>query len=104
MKLYYSPGACSLGIHVLLEEIGKPYDLEQVNLSLAPPERNVTKVNPKARVPTLVRDDGSVLELGSGVAPGDRLALNISSQIKDGDLVRINSADTPGAERLAGSH
>ena len=26
MKLMYSPGACSVGIHVLLEEIGKPYE------------------------------------------------------------------------------
>jgi len=32
MKLYYAPGVCSIGIHVLLEEIGKPYDLEAVNL------------------------------------------------------------------------
>ena len=32
MKLYYSPGACSLGIHVLLEEIGKPYELAKVDL------------------------------------------------------------------------
>ncbi len=32
MKLYYAPGACSLGIHVLLEEIGKPYDLQKVDL------------------------------------------------------------------------
>jgi glutathione S-transferase len=61
MKLFYAPGACSLGIHVLLEEIGKPYELEKVDLRLPPPERNVTAVNPKARVPTLVRDDGSVL-------------------------------------------
>ena len=53
---------------------------------------------------TIARDDGNVLELNSGVAPGDRLALNISSQIKDEDLVRINSADTPGAPRLAGGH
>jgi len=61
MKLYYSPGACSLGIHVLLEEIGKPYELVRTDLTKPPPERNVTEVNPKARVPTLVRDDGSVL-------------------------------------------
>jgi len=26
MKLFYAPGVCSIGIHVLLEEIGKPYD------------------------------------------------------------------------------
>jgi RND family efflux transporter MFP subunit len=52
----------------------------------------------------IARDDGNVLELGSGAAPGDRLALNISSQIKDGDLVRVNSADTPGSARLAGGH
>ena len=31
MKLYYAPGVCSIGIHVLLEEIGKPYELELVN-------------------------------------------------------------------------
>jgi glutathione S-transferase len=61
MKLYYSPGACSLGIHVLLEEIGKPYELAKVDLSQPPTERSVTAVNPKARVPTLVRDDNTVL-------------------------------------------
>jgi glutathione S-transferase len=32
MKLYYAPGACSIGIHVLLEEIGKPYDAERLNI------------------------------------------------------------------------
>ena len=61
MKLYYSPGACSLGIHVLLEEIGKPYEAEAVNLRQPVPERALTAVNPKSKVPTLVRDDGSVL-------------------------------------------
>lgn len=61
MKLYYSPGACSLGIHVLLEEIGKPYELEKVDLGVPVPERPLTKANPKSKVPTLVRDDGSAL-------------------------------------------
>jgi glutathione S-transferase len=62
MKLYYAPGACSIGIHVLLEEIGKPYDLEAVNLregaQYKPP---FTSKNPKSKVPTLERDDGSIL-------------------------------------------
>jgi glutathione S-transferase len=62
MKLYYSPGACSIGIHVLLEEIGKPYQLEVVNLregaQFKPP---FSGVSPKGKVPALERDDGTVL-------------------------------------------
>jgi glutathione S-transferase len=62
MKLYYAPGACSMGIHVLLEEIGKPYELQKIALRegehLKPP---FTEINPKAKVPTLERDDGSIL-------------------------------------------
>jgi len=62
MKLMYAPGACSLGIHLLLEEIGKPYDTERVNLAEgAQYKPGFTAVNPKSKVPTLVRDDGSVL-------------------------------------------
>ena len=62
MKLYYAPGACSIGIHVLLEEIGKPYDSERVNLQQGeqykPP---FTSVNTKSKVPTLTKDDGAIL-------------------------------------------
>jgi glutathione S-transferase len=62
MKLMYSPGACSVGIHVLLEEIGKPYEAHLVNLREgAQFKPEFTSVNPKSKVPTLVRDDGSVL-------------------------------------------
>src|SRR3954451_13483340 len=62
MKLYYAPGACSIGIHVLLEEIGKPYEAERVNLQQGEQYQSAyTAVNPKSKVPTLVRDDGSVL-------------------------------------------
>jgi glutathione S-transferase len=62
MKLYYGAGACSIGIHVLLEEIGKPYDAEAVNLREgAQYKSDFTAINPKSKVPTLERDDGSVL-------------------------------------------
>jgi glutathione S-transferase len=62
MKLYYAPGACSIGIHVLLEEIGKPYETERVNLQQGEQYKSAyIAVNPKSKVPTLVRDDGSVL-------------------------------------------
>ncbi|MBN8873237.1 MAG: glutathione S-transferase N-terminal domain-containing protein [Rhodospirillales bacterium] len=62
MKLYYAPGACSIGIHVLLEEIGKPYDTETLNLREGAQHKpEFTAVNPKSKVPTLVLDDGKVL-------------------------------------------
>jgi glutathione S-transferase len=62
MQLYYAPGACSIGIHVLLQEIGKPYTLRKLDFASREqygPE--FTRINPKSKVPTLVRDDGSVL-------------------------------------------
>ncbi len=62
MKLFYAPGACSLGIHVLLEEIGKPYETAVVKFAEgAQYKPDFTAINPKSKVPTLVRDDGSVL-------------------------------------------
>jgi glutathione S-transferase len=62
MKFYTAPGSCSLGIHVLLEEIGKPYDLVTVNLKDGEQQKpEYTRINPKAKVPALERDDGAVL-------------------------------------------
>ena len=50
---------------------------------------------------TIGRDDGSVVELSSGVAPGDRLALNISSQITDGELVHARPVEPEKATPVA---
>ncbi|GAA4532665.1 glutathione transferase GstA [Chelativorans composti] len=62
MKLFYSPGACSLGIHLLLEEIGKPYSLSLVDLkSGAQYAPDYVKLNPKSKVPALLRDDDTLL-------------------------------------------
>jgi len=43
---------------------------------------------------TIGRDDGSVVELRSGVAVGEQLALNVSSQISDGQLVRPRAPES----------
>lgn len=60
--LYYAPGTCATGIHILLEEIGKPYDLKKVDFAAqAQYQPDYVAVNPKSKVPTLVRDDGSTL-------------------------------------------
>jgi RND family efflux transporter MFP subunit len=50
---------------------------------------------------TIGRDDGSVVELSSGLAPGDRVALNVSSQINDGDLVRAQPAGSGATAPVA---
>lgn len=62
MRLHYSPNACSIGIHVILEEIGKPYELARVNLKQnAQFDAPYLAINPKSKVPALERGDGSVL-------------------------------------------
>jgi RND family efflux transporter MFP subunit len=50
---------------------------------------------------TIGRDDGSVVELTSGVSAGDQVALNVSSQIADGQLVRARPADSAPAGATA---
>ncbi len=61
MKLFYSPGTCALGVHVLMEEIGAPFDLTRVNFAEREQSDAYRAINPKAKVPALQRDDGSVL-------------------------------------------
>ena len=53
---------CAIDIHVLLEEIGKPYEVEKMDVAGGANEENWFKaINPKGKVPTLVADDGRVL-------------------------------------------
>ena len=60
--LFHSPGTCSLGIHLILEEIGKPYELVLVDLTKGMQHKpEYLAVNPKAKVPALKREDGSLL-------------------------------------------
>ncbi|MCW1931060.1 glutathione S-transferase family protein [Pararhodobacter zhoushanensis] len=62
MKLYYAPGACSLGIHFLLEEIGVAYDAARIIIKDGDQFKpDYTRINPKSKVPLLQRDDGSYL-------------------------------------------
>ncbi len=62
MKLYYFPNACSLGIHVILEETGATFELEKVDfIANAQYQADYLAVNPKSKVPALERDDGAVI-------------------------------------------
>ena len=69
MKLYYSPGACSLSPHIVATEAGLPVELEKVNLAEHKTEtgQDYMKINPKGYVPALRLDDGSVLTEGPAI-------------------------------------
>jgi glutathione S-transferase len=69
MKLYYSPGACSLSPHIVLREAGITADLEQVDLKTKKTKSGAdfTAVNPKGQVPTLVLDSGRTLTEGPAI-------------------------------------
>jgi glutathione S-transferase len=63
MKLYYSPGACSLAPHIVAREAGLTVDLVKVDLSkhLTETGENFRAINPKGYVPAVTLKDGSLL-------------------------------------------
>jgi len=69
MKLYYSPGACSLAPHIVLREAGFEFDLEKVSLAAnkTASGEDFTQINPKGYVPVLKLDDGHMLTEGPAI-------------------------------------
>jgi glutathione S-transferase len=69
MKLYYSPGACSLASHIALEEVGATYEVEKVNLKDKVTETGADfrAISPRGAVPTLALDGGEVLTEGVAI-------------------------------------
>lgn len=69
MKLYYSPGACSLSPHIILIEGEFDFEIEKVDLATKKTETGVDyfTVNPNGYVPSLLLDDGQVLTEGPAI-------------------------------------
>jgi glutathione S-transferase len=66
-QLYYSPGACSMAVHVLLNELGMPFEAKRVSIAegeTRTPE--FLKLNPRGQVPVLVAD-GTVIREGAAI-------------------------------------
>ncbi|QRK07883.1 glutathione transferase GstA [Archangium violaceum] len=83
MKLYYSPGACSLSPHIVLREAGLDFQVEKVDLRAKKTEsgKDFTAINPKGYIPALQFDDGNILTEGPAIvqyiadkAPQSKLA------------------------------
>lgn len=84
MKLYYTPGACSLSPHIVAREAGIALDLVKVDLKAHKTANgeDYYAVNPKGYVPALELDDGRTLTEGPAIVqyladlkPGSHLAL-----------------------------
>lgn len=79
MKLYYSPGACSLAAHIVAIEGGLDLSLEKVDLKTHRTEAGVNfmTINAKDYVPALELEDGALLTENTAVLPylGDRTGL-----------------------------
>lgn len=69
MKLYYSPGACSLSPHIALREAGLNFELVQVDLASKKTAsgQNYLEINPAGYVPCLQLDDGRTLTEGPAI-------------------------------------
>lgn len=69
MKLYFSPGACSLSPHIVARELGLPLDIEKVDLKARKTASGADflAINPKGYVPVLALDEGGVLTEGPAI-------------------------------------
>lgn len=69
MKLYFSPGACSLSPHIVAREAGIPLEMQKVDLKTKQMDGggDYTQVNAKGYVPALRLDDGSLLTEGPAI-------------------------------------
>lgn len=69
MKLYFSPGACSLSPHIVAREAGLPVEYVKVDLrqKKTADGRDFNAINPKGYVPALELDDGTLLTEGPAI-------------------------------------
>lgn len=69
MKLYLSPGACSLSPHIVLCEAGLAFETERVDLGkkTTASGQDYKTINPKGSVPALQLDDGQILTEGPAI-------------------------------------
>jgi glutathione S-transferase len=69
LQFHMTPGSCTTGIHILLEELELPFQVSIVNLPAGDHRKPAyLAINPKGTIPTLVLDDGSALTSFQSIA------------------------------------
>ena len=62
MRLIYSPAACSISTHIVLEEIGRPFETQEISARRGDAQSEWFRaINPKGKVPVLILDDGGIV-------------------------------------------
>ena len=86
MKLYYSPGACSLSAHIALHEAGLDHEgvLTPTKTHKTPDGTDYYTINPLGYVPFLVLDDGRTLHEGPAIVQ------YIADQVPEKNLAPAN--------------
>lgn len=71
MKLFFSPGACSLSPHIVLNEGGFSYGMVKVDFATGKTETgdDYKTIHPNGYVPALQLDTGAVLTKGPAIVP-----------------------------------
>src|ERR1700724_2488229 len=92
LTLYFTPGACSLAPHIVLEESGEKY--ENHNVDMAKNEQKsepYLKINAQGRVPALRLDDGYSLTENTAILPylGKRFGLWPSDPVAEAKALSL---------------
>jgi glutathione S-transferase len=94
--LYFSPGACSMASHVLLEECGADYETKLVALAKGEQRTDeYKKINPHSKVPALAID-GKVITQNVAILP------YIAGQFPDAELLPRDPVDLANCLSVAG--
>ena len=98
-RLYYSPGACSMAAHIVLEELDVDFELERIAVAeRATQQPSYLAINPKARVPALgIPGEARVLtELAA-------ILTYLARQHPDGRLLPASAINEARCLRLRGA-
>jgi glutathione S-transferase len=92
LTLYYTPRACSMAAHIVLEESGEKYDGKRVDLANGEQRTEAyLKINPQGRVPALRLDSGEHVSENTAILPylGKRFGLWPSDPVAEAKALSL---------------